>query len=167
MFECKRKRWNMFRNVCRDNRLDTVYDGDDDDDDGDDDAGGGGWWWWQRWGSTTLERPRCRPLRVLRDEADADDDDDDEMMMKWWWWNDDEMMMKWWWNDDDPEHPDSNPLALPPKKRRLISSHNTPPFLWKYKLIAQPRPPILLKQRKLHLGRPSFREKGPPEAKTF
>ena len=36
---------------------------DDDDDDHDDD-----------------ERPRCRPLRVLRDEADADDDDDEMML---------------------------------------------------------------------------------------
>ena len=26
------------------------------------------------------ERPRCRPLRVLRDEADADDEDEDDEM---------------------------------------------------------------------------------------
>ena len=38
----------------------TSYWDDDDDDDDDD------------------ERPRCRPLRVLRDEAEADDEDDDD-----------------------------------------------------------------------------------------
>ncbi len=32
-FECERKRWNMFRNVCRDNKLDMDDDDDDDDDD--------------------------------------------------------------------------------------------------------------------------------------
>ena len=41
-------------------------DDDDDDDDHDDDHD---------------ERPRCRPLRVLRDEADADDEDEDDEMM--------------------------------------------------------------------------------------
>ena len=46
----------------------TSYrDDDDDDDDGDDDDDD--------------ERPRCRPLRVLRDEADADDEDEDDEMM--------------------------------------------------------------------------------------
>ena len=52
----------------------TSYRDDEDDDDDDDDDD-----------DIDDERPRCRPLRVLRDEADAhdddDDDDDDEMML--------------------------------------------------------------------------------------
>ena len=64
MLEYKRKRWNMLRNVCRDKRLHTVYAVND------------------LQASTcrgcSLFWPRCRPLRVLRDEADADDEDEDE-----------------------------------------------------------------------------------------
>ena len=44
-------------------------DDDDDDDDNDDD-------------DDDVVRPRCKILRVLRDEADADDEDEyDEMML--------------------------------------------------------------------------------------